>query len=280
MNTQIYSHVNDLKGFSIKNCPSIPNPGGVLMCPPANGSIAAKAQWDSVKASYEQAGKSVRVLQAPGDPADLVFAASQAFCGVTSRMERICVPSHFRSPGRRKDPVFEEWFKSEGYQVRRLSDSSANFEGMSDCRWHPGKRLLWGGYGFRTDPEVYEELAEIFEAPVARLKLVNERFSRLGSCFCPLNQEAALIYPPAFDAQSLELILKLFPIVLAVDESEAAAYMPCNAAIVDGRLAIIQKGASAAVRHLKAVGFNVVEVDAGEFARGGGSVFSLGLPVF
>ncbi|MBI3549541.1 MAG: hypothetical protein HY078_10925 [Elusimicrobia bacterium] len=299
MNKQVYTHVNDLKGFSAKNCPSLPAPGNLLMCPPdffdvvdvknpfmvgKQGTVdkaLARRQWDSVKDAFVAAGKSVKTISPVEGLEDMVFCANQALVGLTTRMERVCVPAHMRHSSRRREvPYYEKWFESEGYRVARLSDPSATFEGAGDCRWHPGKRLLWGGYGFRTDPEVYSEIAEIFETPILRLKLANERFYHLDTCFCPLNQEAVLIYPPAFDASSLELILKMFPVVLAAEEGEAVRGLACNAAVVDSKLAIMQKGSSVSVRHMKAVGLDVAEVDTSEFIKSGGSVFCMSSAVY
>ncbi|MEZ5013231.1 MAG: hypothetical protein R2794_02980 [Chitinophagales bacterium] len=31
---------------------------------------------------------------------------------------------------------------------------------------HPGKRMVWGGYGFRSEKSVYDEIARIIDAPV------------------------------------------------------------------------------------------------------------------
>lgn len=299
MNTQIYTHVNELKGFSIKNCPSMPNPGSVLMCAPdyfdvldvknpfmvgKQGTVdkaRARAQWESIRDAYAKFGKTIKTIPAQGGLEDMVFCSSQTLVGLTSRMERVCVLSHMRHPSRRREvPYFEKWFQAEGYRVVRLKDASLTFEGAGDCRWHPGKRLLWGGHGFRTDPEVYEEISEIFETPVMRLKLTNERFFRLETCFCPLTQEAILIYPPAFDAASLELILKLFPIVLASDEAEAVRFMSCNAAVIDSKVAIMQQGAVVCSRHMRAVGLDVTEVDTSEYIKSGGSVSCMGLGIF
>lgn len=299
MNIQIYAHVNDLKGFSIKNCPSMPLPSSVLLCSPEHFDVLevknpfmagkvgtvdkslARVQWEAVRDAYARAGKPVKIIEGRAGLEDMVFCANQSFVGLTARMERVCVPGQMRHVGRRSEvPFFEAWFRGEGYRIRRLKDPTAAFEGAGDCRWHPGKRLLWGGYGFRTDPEVYSEIAEAFDAPVVRLKLVNERFYHLDTCFCPINQEAVLVYPPAFDAESLELILKLFPVVLASDESEAAGFLPCNAAIVDSRVALIQRGAQAAIRHLRAVGLQVTELETSEFIKSGGSVFCISLPVY
>ncbi|MBI4423426.1 MAG: amidinotransferase [Elusimicrobia bacterium] len=299
MNTQVYSNANELRGFSVKNCAAMPSPGTVLMCPPDHYDVvdvknpfmvgkagtvdkaAARAQWDSVREAYAARGKTVKLVSPVEGLEDMVFCSNTAMVGLTTRMERVCLLSRMRHPSRRREvPYIEQWFKGEGYRIQRLSDETAMFEGMGDCVWHPGKRLLWGGYGFRSDPEVYPEVAQAFEAPVILLRLVNERFYHLDTCFCPLNQEAVLIYPSAFDPESLGLILKIFPIVLVAEEAEATRNLACNAAVIDSKSAILQKGSDIAMRHIHAIGLETVPVDTTEFIKSGGSVFCLRLPVF
>jgi N-dimethylarginine dimethylaminohydrolase len=293
MNTRIYTQANDLKGFSIKNCPSMPEPQAVLMCPPDYYKVSAarnpymansvgkvdgakaQQQWNGVKQAFEDLNLAVKTIAPVEGLEDMVFAANQTLTGLDTKMEKVCLLSHMRHPARRPEVAhFEKWFTDAGYRIARLKDPQMTFEGMGDAVWHPGKRLLWGGHGFRTDPEVYEEAAQVFETPVVRLKLVNERFYHLDTCFCPLNQEAVLIYPPAFDPESLELILKLFPIVLAADEKEASAQLPCNATIINST-AVMQAGAAAAARHVQAIGMKVREVDTSEFLKSGASTFCL-----
>lgn len=298
MNKRIYSEATELKGFSIKNCPSMPPPAGALMCPPDHYNIsevrnpymasglgqvdltAARSQWDGVRAALEKLGRAVRTIDPVEGLEDMVFAASQTLTGLTTRMEKVCMLAQMRHPARRGEVEhFERWFRSEGYKIVRLKDSAMTFEGMGDCVWHPGKRLLWGGHGFRTDPEVYERVAESFETPVVRLKLVNERFYHLSTCFCPLTQDAVLIFPTAFAPASLELILKMFPIVLVAEEREAMESLPCNAAVIDSTV-LIQKDATAAIRHIQAIGLRVAEVETSEFIKSGSSVHNLRMHVY
>jgi len=299
MNTQVYSNANELRGFSVKNCASMPQPGSVLMCPPDYYDVVdvknpfmvgkagtvdkalARVQWDGVKDAYTSKGKSVKLIDPVEGLEDMVFCANQTMVGLTTRMERVCLLGRMRHPSRRKEvPYFEKWFKQEGYRIERLKDETAMFEGMGDCLWHPGKRLLWGGYGFRTDPEVYKEVANLFEAPVILLRLVNERFYHLDTCFCPLSQESVLIYPSAFDPESLGLILKIFPIVLVAEELEATKLLACNAAVIDSKIALIQKGNEIATRHISAIGIEPVPLETGEFMKSGGSVFCMRMPIY
>ncbi len=299
MSRTIYHNVNELKGFSLKKCPPMPEPAAVLMCPPEHYDVIdaknpfmashigtvnrrlARRQWEELVAAFKSAGKAVSLIEPIPGLEDMVFCANQTFVGVTPKMERICFLSQMRHSSRRREvPAFEAWFKARGYTLVKLKDPSVSFEGSGDAIWQPGKRLIWGGHGFRSQHEAYEELAQVFEAPVVLLKLVNERFYHLDTCFCPLTPEAVLIYPSAFDAASLELILKIFPIVLTANENEATRLLSCNAAVLDSKIAIVQKGASAVARHMQVMGLKVVEVDTSEFIKSGGSVYCMKMSVY
>ncbi|MDD5657394.1 MAG: hypothetical protein PHF00_09100, partial [Elusimicrobia bacterium] len=174
----------------------------------------------------------------------------------------------------------EAWFREAGYRLGAIKDRDAAFAGAGDAIWHPGRRLIWGGFGFYSDAAVYDEVARLFSAPVALLKLVNEKLPRLDSCFCPLTAESVLIYPSAFDSRSLELIFRLFPVIITASEPEAMNQMVCNSVVIGGKTVILQRGARNAARHLSALGLEVVEVDVSEFIKGGGGAQSLKLFVY
>jgi len=297
VSVNIYRSTAELKGFSLKNCPPMAEPSGVLMCPPdyfqvlsvknpyMSGQIGtvdpklAERQWNGLVAAFESVGCPVeRIAPTPGLE-DMVFAANQSLAGTRPDGERVALISSMRHASRRREvEAFEQWYEGRGYRTIKLKASSAaqeTFEGSGDAVWHPGKRLLWGGYGFRTDPGLFEQVAEAFKTPVIQLKLVNERFYHLDTCFCPLTPESVLIYPSAFDAASLELILKIFPVVVTSSESDAVGRMSCNAAVWRSKTAIIQKGAAAASGHMRALGLDVLEVDTSEYIKSGGSVYCL-----
>jgi N-dimethylarginine dimethylaminohydrolase len=295
VSANLYRTISDLKGFSLKNCPSMPEPSGVLMCPPDHFQVLsvknpymsrhvgavdvekARRQWDDLVAAFEKAGCPVRLVEATPGLEDMVFTANSSLAGTRPDGEKVALISSMRHASRRRETeAFESWYERNGYRVARLkSGGHETFEGSGDAVWHPGKRLLWGGHGFRTDPSMFEQVADAFKTPVIQLKLVNERFYHLDTCFCPLTPEAVLVYPSAFDAASLELILKIFPIVVTCSEADAVARMACNAAVWRSKTAIIQKGASVAVGHMRAMGLDVVEVDTSEFVKSGGSVYCM-----
>lgn len=291
MNTTVYASVDGLKGFSVVNCPTMPLARGYLMCTPEHYEVLdvknpfmvgqagtvdskqARLQWERVREALEEAGARVEALEGAPGLEDMAFCASAGLPGLTLRGEKVFIPGRMSHPSRRGEvPLAEGWFRKSGYRIARLKDRAATFEGMGDALWHPGRRLLWAGHGFRTDPEVFPEIAEALQTPVALLKLVNERHFYLQTCFCPLTEDAVLVYPPALDTRSLELVLKLFPVVLTVEEQEARRTLACMTAVVGSKTAILHRGSPKAAGFLRSAGLGVVEVDVSEFLKSGGSV--------
>lgn len=295
MSAKVYMNVHQLKGFSIKNCPPMEEPSGVLMCRPDDYQVLAvknpymrghvgavdvpkaRRQWAQVKEAFDAAGCPVSLIDPTPGLEDMVFCANQSLAGTRPGGERVALLSSMRHASRQREvEAFEAWYGERGYRVVRLkSGGHATFEGSGDAVWHPGRRLIWGGYGFRTDPEVFVQVAEAFKTPVVLLKLVNARFYHLDTCFCPLTPESVLIYPAAFEAASLELILKIYPIVVTANESDAVSRMACNASVVRSRTAIVQKGSIGVANHMHALGLGVCEVETSEFIKSGGSVYCL-----
>jgi N-dimethylarginine dimethylaminohydrolase len=85
----------------------------------------------------------------------MVFCANPVFTGLDGEGRRVCVLSHRRVASRRTEvAAHAEWFQGNGYRVFSIPGLEL-FEGGGDAIWHPGRRLIWGGYGFRTDKEIY-----------------------------------------------------------------------------------------------------------------------------
>ncbi|MEK7384473.1 MAG: arginine deiminase-related protein [Elusimicrobiota bacterium] len=295
MSEKVYVNVHELKGFSIKNCPPMEEPSGVLMCAPDHYQVLAvknpymhghvgavnlsqaRRQWAQVREAFDASGCPVSLIEPTPGLEDMVFCANQSLAGTRANGEKIALIGSMLHVSRRPEvEAFESFYEGKGYRIVRLkAGGHATFEGSGDAVWHPGHRLIWGGHGFRTDPEIFTQVAEAFKTPVILLKLVNERFYHLDTCFCPLTPEAVLIYPAAFEAASLELILKIFPIVVTANEADAVSRMACNASVVHSRTAILQKGAISVANHMHALGLGVSEVDTSEFIKAGGSVYCL-----
>ncbi len=277
--------------------PAIPRPGRVLMTSPDHFEVAyvinphmagnvgevdrqrARGQWEALRETYERLGVETAVVAGATGLPDMVFCANQTLPYQTPGGERGVVLSRMHAAQRKPEvDHYERFFQGEGYETHGLDpDLPGDFEGMGDAIWHPGRYLLWGGYGYRTDPQVYTRLGDKLGFPVRTLSLTDPDFYHLDTCFCPLDEETALIYPGAFDADGLATIRAHFRRTIEAPESEARTLFACNAHSPDGEHVIIQRGCTETAALLQAGGYQPVEVDTDEFLKSGGSVFCMKL---
>ncbi|MFC7068926.1 dimethylarginine dimethylaminohydrolase family protein [Halobaculum lipolyticum] len=251
----------------------------------------ARSEWDRLRRAYERYAERVVVLDpdrygtpdpeesgrdhvAPARLPDLVFAAN---LGLATADGDGVVLARMATAERAAEPVhFARWCRAVGYDVHELPGEAA-FEGTGDAIWHPGRRLLWGGYGVRTERAAYDEIAPLVDAPVVPLELADERFYHLDVCFAPLTEETVLIVPEAFDAAGRDRIDALFERVIEAPLSEATDGLACNCHCVDGRHVLLGAGNPETERRLRDAGFVPVPVSTAEFRKAGGSVRCLSL---
>ena len=282
---------------TLEEADPLPRPTAVLMATPGHFSVdyvinphmkdhvgtvnreKARWQWEVIRDKFRKLGFTVHEL--PGEPGlpDMVFTANQSLPLLDKNGRKHALMSIMHSRQRRDEvPFFEQWYRRNGYEVHYPDPVSVpDFEGMGDAIWHFGKRLLWGGYGYRSSRNVYDFISGTFDVPVVPLELVHPSFYHLATCFCVLSSKAVLIYPPAFTQEGLDLIHAAFPVVIEAPEQEARDLFACNATCPDGRNVIIQKGCHDVNKALKANGFAFHEVETSEFLKSGGSVFCMKL---
>ncbi len=239
----------------------------------------AREQWEQVRDNFVNLGLKLNTVEPQPDLPDMVFSANQSLPFISKRGNREVIMSIMNSKHREGEvPYFEQWYRQQGFLVHHLDHrSTESFEGMGDAIWHPGKRMLWGGYGFRSSRSAYEQISSRFNVPVAALELKHPSFYHLDTCFCPLNENAVMIYPDAFTANSLKTINKGFETVIETNQYEAEELFACNATCPDGQHVIIQRGCKNANKELKKQGYTPIEVDTDEFLKSGGSVFCMKL---
>ncbi len=287
--------------FSINDIKDRTDPTRVLMCSPdyfdivdvknvhMQGHIGntdkaqVNAQWQSLKDAYDAllANKvldEVSVIPGAKDCEDMVFCANQTLPWKMEDGSEVVVMSRMRHESRQREvPYFEEFFKNKGFKPLHFNNVKM-FEGMGDVIPHPGKRLLYGGYGHRTTAEAYDELATMLQTPVVALELINPKFYHLDTCFVPLSKDSVMLCKEAFTEDGLAMIRQLFTKVYYIPEYEAEKYFSLNAHAFDAhgtKTAILQKGSAITVDVLKQEGYNVVEIETGEFMKSGGSVFCM-----
>ncbi len=260
-----------------------------LMCPPHHyevdyvinpwmeGNIhrssrdRAEVQWQKLHTILQEQAEVKTVDPAQGWP-DMVFTANAGLI-----LNKTVVLSRFFHPERQgEQPHFKQWFLDQGYTVHELPPELP-FEGAGDALLDRSGRWLWAGYGFRSVLESHPYLAKWLEIEVLSLRLIDERFYHLDTCFCPLSEGYLLYYPAAFDAYSNRLIEMRVPAEkrIAVSEPDAIQFA-CNA--VDVNKAILLNRISPDLRaQLAERGFRVMETDLSEFLKAGGAAKCLTL---
>ncbi len=205
---------------------------------------------------------------------DMVFTANAGLVlGDTVVLSRF-----FHKERQGEEPFFKQWFEDKGYTVHELP-KDLPFEGAGDALLDREGRWLWAGYGFRSELDSHPYLAKWLDIEVLSLRLMDERFYHLDTCFCPLNGGYLLYYPPAFDSYSNRLIEMRVPSEkrIAIAEADAVNFA-CNAVNIDS-IVVMNKASDELKGRLKSAGFEVIETQLTEFLKAGGAAKCLTLRV-
>lgn len=244
----------------------------------------AQEQWANLRSVYEKLGFNVFVMKGVKDLPDMVFCANQSFPYLNISNENSLLLSNMQSDIRQKEvPFFADFFREQNYLVESIMkrDEKHFFESTGDALWFPGRRFILGGYGYRTNSEVYNTLSEKTDAPVIILKLVHPKFYHLDTCLSILDEKTALFCPEAFNTEGIELLQEIFSNLIEVPLNEAdAPNFACNAHCPNQKHVILQKGSMKTQEALVQNGFIPIEVDTSEFIKAGGSVFCMKLMFF
>jgi len=293
--SQLYTSAGNID-FTLKDLEEMPQPHRVLMVKPSHfdveyvinphmkgqigkvDNIRAKSEWEFLVTGFKELGLDVQILDGEEGLPDMVFCANQSLPYSDGNTQKVIMSRMFADQRKPEVALIEQWFKKQDYEIHHLnSDKIGAFEGMGDALWHPKKKLLWGGFGFRTSPEAYSEISDLLNVPVILLELVNERFYHLDTCMCMLRSDTVMIYPDAFSEQSLELIYKLFDHVIESSSYEAEKFFAVNAVCPDGKNVMIQQGCTDVNKKLRDAGFSIHEYSTYQFLKSGGSVFCMKL---
>ena len=177
-----------------------------------------------------------------------------------------------------EEPHFKKWFEDKSFTVYELP-KDLPFEGAGDALFDREGRWLWAGYGFRSELDSHPYIAKWLDMEVLSLRLVDERFYHLDTCFCPLTGGYLLYYPPAFDAYSNRLIEMRIPPEkrIAIEEPDAVNFA-CNAVNID-RVIVMNKASDSLKKRLADLGFQPIETPLTEFLKAGGAAKCLTLRV-
>lgn len=149
------------------------------------------------------------------------------------------------------------------------------FEGAGDALMCG--EILFCGYGFRSDLNAADFIRDTLKVKeIISCKLVDPYFYHLDTCFCPINEDTALIYPGAFDKESLDKINSKIK-TIEVPEDDAKKFA-CNTVVL-GKYVIVPAGCSFTCIALTSQHKIPYEVEMNQFLKAGGAAKCLTLLV-
>jgi lysine-ketoglutarate reductase/saccharopine dehydrogenase-like protein (TIGR00300 family) len=233
----------------------------------------AVEQWHQLHQIIKEHAIVDLVTPQKGVP-DMVFTANAGLV----LGDRAVVSRFYHKERQGEEPFFKEWFEKNGFTVFELP-KDLPFEGAGDALFDREGRWLWAGYGFRSELDSHPYLAKWLDVEVLSLRLMDERFYHLDTCFCPLSNGYLLYYPPAFDSYSNRLIEMRVPAEkrIAIAEPDAVTFS-CNAVNIHD-VVIMNKASDDLKQCLSAAGFKVIETPLTEFLKAGGAAKCLTLRV-
>ena len=261
------------------------NRPAILMCPPDYYGIeyeinpwmsrsrqsdadVSRAQWQALHDLLASLGADIRLLEPVKGLPDLVFTAN---AGLVWR-EKVFL-SRFRHAARQGEtPIDDVWFQGQGFETISIPPDW-NFEGAGDGLFCGD--TLFAGYIIRSDAGAIQWLAQEMNCRAIPLQLVDDYYYHLDTCFCPLAEDLAIYYPPAFDEYAQKVLQQHIPRLIPVRKEEAQRFA-CNAVVV-GKHIITNTGCPKLAEDLKAVGFEAHATELGEFIKAGGSAKCLTL---
>lgn len=237
----------------------------------------AHRQWEALRSTLEQAGCAIETIVPVPGLEDMVFAANQVFVGFAEGVGKFAVPSRMMHASRQREVAFYvEWFREHGFKIIEPDLDGEYLEGHGDLLWHPDGSRIYAGYGFRSTKggvEKFREAIYRLGVPVVPLQLVDPYCYHLDTCFCPLNDDALLIYPAAFGLESLASLRTYWKRIHELTAEEAHAFMG-NGIVVGGRYL-----APRLTPHLEAIlraeSLTPILIDTSEFEKSGGSLFCM-----
>jgi len=266
----------------------------VLLCPPnffdvidqknpymtrnsAVDRVKARKQWENLCSVLQQSGYEIETISPIEGLEDMVFAANQVFLGSKNGYGHFVVPSRMVYPSRHREvKYFVDWFRAKNFQIIDLDYGSEYLEGHGDLLWHPDGSRIFAGFGFRSTQGGVEKFSAAMTKmgiDVIPLHLIDRFCYHLDTCLCPLNNDAALIFPGAFSADALDTLHRHWKRLHLLTSDEAHRFM--GNGIVAGGNYITPYITPQLERSLQSEGLKPVIVDTSEFEKAGGSCFCM-----
>lgn len=221
---------------------------------------AAVVQWDALYKTILKCDAEVELVPPNADWPDMTFTANAGLL-----YQKKIILSHFKYKERQGEmSYFQAWFTEAGFET--MNNPKQFFEGAGDALIAGEK--LFAGFGFRSVRSFYEQAVYLDHQKLVYCHLINPYFYHLDTCFCPLNAELAIWYPPAFTNESQEKMkeqIELIPVI----EDEAKRFA-CNAVVLN-KNTILPTECPEITTTLQKRGFTVHSCNMSEFLKAGGA---------
>jgi N-dimethylarginine dimethylaminohydrolase len=225
-------------------------------------------QWRRLHEAFLAAGAQISLVPPVEGLPDMVFTANAALI-----YQNRAIISRFRHSQRQGEQEhFRRWIAEHGF-LALDAPGDHSFEGAGDALFCGD--TLYAGYRQRSDARGHQLIGDLLGVRVLPLELMSAHYYHLDTCFCPLNADAAVWYPAAFDEYGQRVIRANIPNLIEVAENEARGFA-CNAAVI-GRTVITNAGCPKLHAQLRDAGFIPVETPLTEFVKAGGSAKCLTL---
>ena len=268
---------------------------GALLCPPdyfdvidvrnahMEGQIGtidqelAWNQWLGLADAIESLGLSVHLLESHEQLVDAVFTANPSLViNDGEGIPRAIIGRMSHSNRRPESSLHRQALEKIGLPCQEIADQVEGcWEGNGDTLRHPGRALIWCGVGSRSDIDCHLEVGRMLDLEVAVLQLPDPDFYHLDTALTLLDEKRAAYVPTAFDETGRALLETAFDRLIEVDDQEARDVLAGNLWCPDGKHVLMSAGAPVTQSRLNSEGFQVVEIETGEFLKSGGSVFCM-----
>lgn len=277
------------------------NPKTILLCPPTYFKIAykinpwmteleedipnARKEWNYLKNTIEKFAK-VKIIEPQKVCPDMVFLD----CGLIINEGKDFILSNFKPDERKVESQYFKAYFSKKYNIKTL-DPKISFEGHGDSLWVTN-HLLVIGYGIRTDLEAIDEISKLIndnkpsedQVEIKSLKLIDERFYHLDTCFCPLDEKTVMLYSKAIDPSTTDWIYDHFKTVIDVSDEEAESFI-CNSIVFNKHIITPEmkfnlKSSLTFYDLRTSLGFEIHQIPMYSFMKAGGACKCLSFPMY
>lgn len=230
-----------------------------------------------------------KIVEDPTNPVpDIVFAANGGL-SLPRLPEKVLILPNMKYPQRNAELPYLKAIADSQKIKTVFFPPTAVFEGQAEAKWFFGGKLLLCGYGFRATKHSFTVLTQLLNniytyygvtpPKVVAIPIKDPKFFHLDAAMLEYDDKV-IVHRRAFSPSTLQVLKDTFGhenvTVLDTDDDF------CLNSIVDNKHLITHKLKDASLRPTleRLTGRKVIEIDAAEFEKSGGSVRCMVLDLY